>query len=146
MIYLDVSDPELLDHQIAWIRELPTLLVMLGEKHQSVTQVLHNAIYGNIFFFNDLNGLNLALLKEISAITSSMQKLPFLLKLPYSSMKYFVNLPSCRWCYVLFFAWDNLLHQDPPYSGNMITYNMHFRIFSANVRMKVRFSAQCFHD
>ncbi|XP_056161020.1 uncharacterized protein LOC115685680 isoform X2 [Syzygium oleosum] len=40
MIYLDVSDPELLDHQIAWIRELPTLLVVLGEKHQSVTQVV----------------------------------------------------------------------------------------------------------
>lgn len=39
-IHLDVSDPELLDHQIAWVRELPALLIMLGEKHQSVTQVV----------------------------------------------------------------------------------------------------------
>ncbi|KAF8012918.1 hypothetical protein BT93_I0932 [Corymbia citriodora subsp. variegata] len=39
-IYLDDSDPELLDHQIAWVRELPTLLIVLGEKHPSVTQVV----------------------------------------------------------------------------------------------------------
>ncbi|XP_030525125.1 uncharacterized protein LOC115737229 isoform X2 [Rhodamnia argentea] len=44
MISLDVSDPELLDHQIAWVRELPTLLILLGEKHQSDTQVVLHLI------------------------------------------------------------------------------------------------------
>ena len=32
-MYLDASDQELLDYQITWIRELPLLLIMLGDKH-----------------------------------------------------------------------------------------------------------------
>ncbi|XP_057506266.1 uncharacterized protein LOC130789508 isoform X3 [Actinidia eriantha] len=32
LIYLDASDQELLDYQITWIRELPLLLIMLGDK------------------------------------------------------------------------------------------------------------------
>ncbi|KAA8518460.1 hypothetical protein F0562_015934 [Nyssa sinensis] len=31
--HLDSSDPEILDHQITWIRELPLLLILLGDKH-----------------------------------------------------------------------------------------------------------------
>ncbi|XP_057491226.1 uncharacterized protein LOC130776972 isoform X2 [Actinidia eriantha] len=33
LMYLDASDQELLDYQITWIRELPLLLIMLGDKH-----------------------------------------------------------------------------------------------------------------
>ncbi|XP_019164020.1 PREDICTED: uncharacterized protein LOC109160228 isoform X3 [Ipomoea nil] len=32
-LYLDTSDPELLHYQITWIRELPSLLIVLGDKH-----------------------------------------------------------------------------------------------------------------
>lgn len=37
---LDSSDPEILDHQIAWIRELSRLLILLDDKHPSYTQVV----------------------------------------------------------------------------------------------------------
>lgn len=39
-LYLDSSDPEILDHQIAWIRELSPLLILLGDKHPSCSQVV----------------------------------------------------------------------------------------------------------
>ncbi|XP_059463584.1 uncharacterized protein LOC132192307 isoform X2 [Corylus avellana] len=37
---LDSSDPEILEHQIGWIRELPRLLILLDDKHPSCTQVV----------------------------------------------------------------------------------------------------------
>ncbi|XP_062167443.1 uncharacterized protein LOC133873715 isoform X1 [Alnus glutinosa] len=37
---LDSSDPEILEHQIGWIRELPRLLILLDNKHPSCTQVV----------------------------------------------------------------------------------------------------------
>ncbi|RVW44553.1 hypothetical protein CK203_083108 [Vitis vinifera] len=36
---LDASDPEILGHQTTWIRELPLLLIMLGDKHPSYSKV-----------------------------------------------------------------------------------------------------------
>ncbi|KAL5545725.1 hypothetical protein UlMin_005412 [Ulmus minor] len=42
MICLDARIPEILEHQIAWIRELPLLLILLCDKHPSSSQaVLH---------------------------------------------------------------------------------------------------------
>ncbi|KAK4749909.1 hypothetical protein SAY87_027358 [Trapa incisa] len=38
--FLDPSDPEVLDIQIRWIRELPHLLVALGDKNPSSTEIL----------------------------------------------------------------------------------------------------------
>uniref|UniRef100_A0A6N2N696 Pre-rRNA-processing protein Ipi1 N-terminal domain-containing protein n=1 Tax=Salix viminalis TaxID=40686 RepID=A0A6N2N696_SALVM len=40
LLCTDVSDSELFDYQITWIRELPTLLVLLGNKHPSSSQVV----------------------------------------------------------------------------------------------------------
>ncbi|KAJ6330565.1 hypothetical protein OIU76_009205 [Salix suchowensis] len=40
LLCTDVSDSELFDYQITWIRELPTLLVLLGDKHPSSSQVV----------------------------------------------------------------------------------------------------------
>ncbi|XP_015900414.3 uncharacterized protein LOC107433628 isoform X1 [Ziziphus jujuba] len=40
MLYLDASALDLLDHQIAWIRQLPLLLIQLGDKHPSSSQVV----------------------------------------------------------------------------------------------------------
>lgn len=40
MLYLDASISEILDHQIAWIREFPLLLMLLGDKHTSSSQVI----------------------------------------------------------------------------------------------------------
>lgn len=37
---LDASDPEILGHQTTWIRELPLLLIMLGDKHPSYSKVV----------------------------------------------------------------------------------------------------------
>ncbi|KAJ7974885.1 testis-expressed sequence 10 protein [Quillaja saponaria] len=37
---LDPSDLNISDHQIAWIRELPLLLIMLGNKHPSYSEVV----------------------------------------------------------------------------------------------------------
>ncbi|KAM7499953.1 hypothetical protein LguiA_024367 [Lonicera macranthoides] len=39
-MYLDMSDPEILDYQITWIRELPSLLILLGYKHPSSSKAL----------------------------------------------------------------------------------------------------------
>ncbi|KAB1205900.1 Testis-expressed sequence 10 protein [Morella rubra] len=39
-VCLDSSDPEILDHQIAWIRELTPLLILLGDKHPPCSQVV----------------------------------------------------------------------------------------------------------
>lgn len=36
---LDASDPEILGHAMTWIRELPLLLIMLGDKHPSHSKV-----------------------------------------------------------------------------------------------------------
>lgn len=36
----DVSDPAVADYQISWIRELPQLLITLGDKHPSTSQVV----------------------------------------------------------------------------------------------------------
>ncbi|RXH81397.1 hypothetical protein DVH24_034818 [Malus domestica] len=38
MLYLDPSIPEILDFQITWIRELPVLLILLGEKNPYYSQ------------------------------------------------------------------------------------------------------------
>ncbi|OWM77064.1 hypothetical protein CDL15_Pgr002588 [Punica granatum] len=38
--FLDPIDPAILDHQITWIRELPELLVALGDKHPSSSKVV----------------------------------------------------------------------------------------------------------
>ncbi|PRQ44133.1 putative pre-rRNA-processing protein IPI1/Testis-expressed sequence 10 protein [Rosa chinensis] len=40
MLYLDPRDPEILNFQIAWIRELPMLLILLGDKNTSHSQVV----------------------------------------------------------------------------------------------------------
>ncbi|XP_020535669.1 testis-expressed protein 10 isoform X2 [Jatropha curcas] len=40
MLYPDESDSELLDHQITWIRELPLLLIMLGDRQSTSSQVV----------------------------------------------------------------------------------------------------------
>ncbi|KAF9680808.1 hypothetical protein SADUNF_Sadunf06G0159900 [Salix dunnii] len=40
LLCTDVSDSELFDYHITWIRELPTLLVLLGDKHPSSSQVV----------------------------------------------------------------------------------------------------------
>ncbi|KAE8125193.1 hypothetical protein FH972_020026 [Carpinus fangiana] len=37
---LDSRDPEILEHQIGWIRELPRLLILLDDEHPSCTQVV----------------------------------------------------------------------------------------------------------
>ncbi|KAI6677920.1 hypothetical protein NL676_038716 [Syzygium grande] len=73
---------------------------------------------------NHQSSLKLAFLSIVEEIMIPGQNMIYL---DSCWVKNISRLP--RWCYVLFFAWDNLLHQDPPYSGNMITYNMHFRIF-----------------
>ncbi|OVA09115.1 Pre-rRNA-processing protein IPI1/Testis-expressed sequence 10 protein [Macleaya cordata] len=39
-VFLDTSEPEILDHQISWIRELPQLLVHLGDRHPSSSKVI----------------------------------------------------------------------------------------------------------
>ncbi|XP_021623442.1 testis-expressed protein 10 homolog isoform X2 [Manihot esculenta] len=42
MLYTDASDSELLDHLITWMRELPMLLILLGDRHSASSQaVLH---------------------------------------------------------------------------------------------------------
>ncbi|XP_021892438.1 uncharacterized protein LOC110810555 [Carica papaya] len=51
MLHLDASDPEVLDYQITWIRGLPPLLILLGDKHPSSSLVvlhllLHIGQYG----------------------------------------------------------------------------------------------------
>ncbi|XP_031395748.1 uncharacterized protein LOC116207036 isoform X1 [Punica granatum] len=38
--FLDPIDPAILDHQITWIRELPELLIALGDKHPSSSKVV----------------------------------------------------------------------------------------------------------
>lgn len=38
MLYSHTRVPEILDHQIAWIRELPVLLIQLGDKYHSCSQ------------------------------------------------------------------------------------------------------------
>ncbi|XP_008241050.1 PREDICTED: uncharacterized protein LOC103339529 isoform X2 [Prunus mume] len=40
VLYLDPSVPEILDFQIAWIRELPMLLILMGDKNPSCSQVV----------------------------------------------------------------------------------------------------------
>ncbi|XP_004303376.1 PREDICTED: uncharacterized protein LOC101296122 isoform X1 [Fragaria vesca subsp. vesca] len=40
LLYLDPRDPEILNFQIAWIRELPMLLILLGDKNTSHSQVV----------------------------------------------------------------------------------------------------------
>eukprot|EP00257_Ricinus_communis_P023061 XP_015582954.1 uncharacterized protein LOC8275754 [Ricinus communis] len=40
VLYPDVSDSEILDHQVTWIRELPLLLILLGNKHASSSQIV----------------------------------------------------------------------------------------------------------
>ncbi|XP_024016944.1 uncharacterized protein LOC21387601 isoform X1 [Morus notabilis] len=40
MMFSETRVPEILDHQIAWIRELPVLLMQLGDKHQSSSQAV----------------------------------------------------------------------------------------------------------
>ncbi|XP_024029744.1 uncharacterized protein LOC21385805 isoform X1 [Morus notabilis] len=40
MMFSGTRVPEILDHQIAWIRELPVLLMQLGDKHQSSSQAV----------------------------------------------------------------------------------------------------------
>lgn len=40
LLYLDPRDPEILNFQIAWIRELPVLLILLGDKNTSHSQVI----------------------------------------------------------------------------------------------------------
>lgn len=39
MVYPDASDP-LFEYQITWIRALPQLLILLGDKHPSSSQVI----------------------------------------------------------------------------------------------------------
>ncbi|KAM1647220.1 hypothetical protein EV2_008976 [Malus domestica] len=40
MLYLDPSIPEILDFQITWIRELPMLVILLGDKNPYYSQVV----------------------------------------------------------------------------------------------------------
>ncbi|XP_019055083.1 PREDICTED: testis-expressed sequence 10 protein homolog isoform X2 [Nelumbo nucifera] len=40
ILLLDASEPEILDHQITWIRELPVLLVRLGDTLSSLSKVI----------------------------------------------------------------------------------------------------------
>ncbi|XP_050115360.1 uncharacterized protein LOC126593357 isoform X3 [Malus sylvestris] len=40
MLYLDPSIPEILDFQITWIRELPVLVILLGDKNPYYSQVV----------------------------------------------------------------------------------------------------------
>ncbi|XP_050380757.1 uncharacterized protein LOC126797993 isoform X2 [Argentina anserina] len=40
MAYLDPRDPEILNFQISWIRELPILLILLGDKNTSHSEVV----------------------------------------------------------------------------------------------------------
>ncbi|VVA15395.1 PREDICTED: testis-expressed [Prunus dulcis] len=40
VLYLDPSVPEIFDFQIAWIRELPMLLILMGDKNPSCSQVV----------------------------------------------------------------------------------------------------------
>ncbi|KAI5318842.1 hypothetical protein L3X38_038550 [Prunus dulcis] len=40
VVYLDPSVPEIFDFQIAWIRELPMLLILMGDKNPSCSQVV----------------------------------------------------------------------------------------------------------
>ncbi|XP_021822389.1 uncharacterized protein LOC110763822 isoform X1 [Prunus avium] len=40
VLYLDPSVPEILDFQIAWIRELPMLLILMGDENPSCSQVV----------------------------------------------------------------------------------------------------------
>ena len=39
MVYPDASDP-LFEYQITWIRALPQLLILLGDKHPSSSEVI----------------------------------------------------------------------------------------------------------
>uniref|UniRef100_A0A2P2M5A1 TEX10-like TPR repeats domain-containing protein n=3 Tax=Rhizophora mucronata TaxID=61149 RepID=A0A2P2M5A1_RHIMU len=40
MLLCDVGDSELVDYQIVWIRELPRLLILLGDRHPSYSEVV----------------------------------------------------------------------------------------------------------
>ena len=40
MLYLGANDPTFLDYQIAWIHELPSLLILLDDKYPSCSKVL----------------------------------------------------------------------------------------------------------
>ncbi|XP_059668653.1 uncharacterized protein LOC132313744 [Cornus florida] len=42
--YLDSSDPEILDYQITWIRELPLLLILLDDRHPSASKVVFHLL------------------------------------------------------------------------------------------------------
>ncbi|XP_065870962.1 uncharacterized protein [Euphorbia lathyris] len=70
MLYPDECDSELWNHQIAWMRELPLLLILLGERHSSSSQILLHLLLrlGQCSIVNSLLAL------EYDKIQHSLQK------------------------------------------------------------------------
>ncbi|KAF3442742.1 hypothetical protein FNV43_RR16659 [Rhamnella rubrinervis] len=70
MLFLDSSVPEILDHQITWIRQLPLLLIQLGDKNSSSSQVVLHLLLK----LGQCSLLNPSLMREYDNMQYSLQE------------------------------------------------------------------------